>query len=283
MSQLILENEFIDITKICDISDNTHNLSPKNKTPSDGKRGVTKINKPSIEELNYTNFFKSNMTLTKYKIPELKAFAKKNNMHISGTKQVLIDRITMFFIYTKNAIIIQRRFKGWMVRLAFSLHGTALKNRALCVNDTDFVTMEPIKDIELSHFFSFTDAKQFTYGFDIESLVHSVHKLKQTYNPYTREKLDGMVIANIITFYKLSLLIYPTVKNTVSSTGSVSNRPSTTRRSSTHVRNVNTPAANYNITTEVIASRIRILELRRLPIEQRIQNLFMEIAVLTNF
>ena len=44
-----------------------------------------------------------------------------------------------------------------IVKLYNNSHGPGYKNIQLCVNETDFLTLEPLKDIPSSQFFSFKE------------------------------------------------------------------------------------------------------------------------------
>ena len=57
----------------------------------------------SINYINYNNL----ITLTKYKIPQLKKIAKENKLHVSGSKPQLIERIHNHFIRCKKAVFLQ--------------------------------------------------------------------------------------------------------------------------------------------------------------------------------
>jgi hypothetical protein len=78
--------------------------------------------------------------------------------------------------------------------------GPAYKDRLLCVNDTDFYSMEPVRDISPRQFISVKDNSGMVYGFDIMSLytyymsetkngnLSSTTDTPMT-NPYTRMPL----------------------------------------------------------------------------------------------
>jgi len=295
MTSITLENEFIELSNIYDFSSNIMYVkptSPKNKfcraDCSEPKLIKNKSNE-NILEINYTNYSKHGIILKTYKIPALKEAAKINKLHISGTKQILIDRLTLFFNSVKNAIIIQRFFRGMIVRLSFKLRGPALKNRSLCVNDTDFVTLEPIVDICNANFFSYTDNKQFTYGFDITSLIQSIQKQNQKYNPYNREKIDNSIIEDMKQLFNLSMLIYPDFKNENESNVFVHNRHTVSnnrihRRVATTTYGTAESLSNTSaISIHNSQQRNRLMEIRALTNEHRIQNLFMEIDRLGNY
>jgi len=86
--------------------------------------------------------------------------------------------------------------------------GPALKNRKLCTNSTDFITMEEINEIPSHQFFSYQDTDGIIYGFDIASLYHLIFKsnkcMKEIKNPYNRKLIPDIVIKNVKTILKLS-------------------------------------------------------------------------------
>ena len=80
-----------------------------------------------------------------------------------------------------------------------NLHGPGFKNRALCVNITDFCTMENIKDIIYSQFISFKDDNDYIYGFNILSLYNLFLKNNTAIeNPYTKTPLSNDILKNIL-------------------------------------------------------------------------------------
>ena len=298
MSQTnILENNFINAYDCSyntfDIKDTSKNIliqvdysvdKYNNEYIPDYKNSYTQI-KNDLPEINYINFSTNNITFTKYKIPALKSAVKTNNLPVSGTKKVLIDRLLVHFNRIKYTIIIQTHFRGWIVRQSFKLRGPAIKNRTICVNDTDFITMEPIIEIEHEYFFSYTDKNKFTYGFNIVSLVQMFNKQNQKCNPYNREKFDTPIINNIVTLYNLNRIIYPGFSNVNRAHITGQRQVHHIARANTRRRNVNIPVVlpNSNYTLESQTRFIRILELRQLSVDQRIQNLFMEIDQLGNY
>ena len=167
--------------------------------------------------LSYTDFFKENTNLKKYKIFELKSVAKTNKLRITGTKPFLILRITTHFDLMKKSTKIQSIVRGYFVRRSFQIRGVAFKNRSLCVNETDFYTLEPLQDIPFQEFFSFTDSNYFVYGFNIQSLITLYRKQRfQTeegiLNPYNRDIIDTTTKNRIFCLYNYVKIIFPNHK-----------------------------------------------------------------------
>ena len=80
------------------------------------KQEIKKYNKTQAENLlNYKDYFKKNLTLKAYKIPQLKMIAKHHGLRVTGTKPILIERIKDLFNKTKHVVKIQTVFRGWLV------------------------------------------------------------------------------------------------------------------------------------------------------------------------
>ena len=268
----------------------------------------TKKNKPQKEkagellEINYENYAKSGLILKKYKIPKLKEAAKKYRLRISGSKTVLIDRLCEYFKKSMLCIKIQRLFRGSIVRMSLLLRGIALLDRKLCTNDTDFVTMEPLNEIPNEQFYSYTDERDFTYGFNISSLIQMFKKKGKIENPYNREKIQKKIVDDIITIYKISFIIYQSFKdenediitsNTYRRYYSINrlqqesnNRDSEQENDYTTtpiVTNYNPRLVRYNLTENEILIYRQIQDLRTRTIPQRINELFVKMDHLGNY
>jgi len=153
--------------------------------------------------INYNDITKYN-----YNVNQLKTFAKHYKLKISGNKKELTTRIYSFLRLSFYIIKIQKVFKGFLRRRYNFLHGLAYKNRKLCTNHCDFVTMEPLDEINLDQFFSYKDVDGFIYGFDINSLYNMIYKHKETKNPYNRISIPEVVLKNIKTIVRFSKLLH---------------------------------------------------------------------------
>ena len=146
--------------------------------------------------LEWRDHFKDPTKITKYKITELKSLAKHYGIYVSGTKPILIRRITDYFTKNKLAVQLQAHTRRKLTQRDIRRRGAALRKRSLCVNDCDFYTLEPVSEITWSDFFSYTDDAGFVYGFDISSLI-SMIKTGNTMNPYTRKDLGETVLRDV--------------------------------------------------------------------------------------
>ena len=92
----------------------------------------------------------------------------------------------------------------FITRTLNKLKGPAFKKRD-CVNETDFLMFEKVKNIPNNQFFSFLDNDGFLYGFNICSvynLLYVENVGKKALNPYNRNEINKQVyedVKNIIT------------------------------------------------------------------------------------
>jgi tRNA U34 5-carboxymethylaminomethyl modifying enzyme MnmG/GidA len=125
----------------------------------DIKNTFVKIKKKPKSHVGISLFFNEYNTkkivLKKYKLNELKQIAKSNKLHISGTKKIIIERIQEYFNKCIKCVEIQKMYRGFIVRQSFKLRGEEYKNRELCINTSDFYSMEPLNDIPIEYLFTF--------------------------------------------------------------------------------------------------------------------------------
>jgi len=115
------------------------------------KRRLTKAERRAIniplDKITVSDYMNRRITLTSYKLTELKQLAKTYRIHITGTKPVIIARLDKYFRDSTMATRIQKKFRAYMVMRLIKLKGPGYKNRSVCNNDTDFITMEPLNEI----------------------------------------------------------------------------------------------------------------------------------------
>jgi len=271
---------------------------------TESKRKGKRAGRIPLDGLTLADYMKKKVDFTLYKLQELKPLAKQYKLHITGTKPVIIGRLEKYFRDSIMAIRIQARFRGFMVLKFVKLKGAGFINRSLCNNDTDFITMEPLREIPNSLFFSYSDAKSFTYGFNVSSIVQSLKNSATLNNPYNREKMEGQTLLNALSVYRVARILFPELKEEYESyhqAQSPNLRPTGTRTSNTRnsrtattrfaqqqqqQQNQYNPALNsiYINNNPAEQQRYRtIQESRNRPIEQRITALFMEMDRLGNY
>jgi hypothetical protein len=256
------------------------NIENINNESIEKKRIKNKIKKEKPNTtLSYNEYIKDENILKKYKIPELKSIAKHLRLFITGSKPVLIDRIKVHFEKSKKAIIIQKIFRGYIVKKSFQLRGDAFKNRSLCVNNTDFYTLEPLETIDFELFYSYKDTKDFHYGFNINSLIQLMkNKTKTLLNPYNRENFSKENITDIISLYNKIHLLFPKILEPEDDLTMI-------KKPNILYNNINT--TNIVINSENLDSlqeiQNRLQHIREKSIPVRINELCMEIDQLGNY
>ncbi len=171
-----------------------HSIKPQQKIPFD------ELKMPTIANFKEMNNFK-------YTVNQLKIIAKYLKIKLYGNKKELQQRIYSFLFITSKAIHIQRCIRGFITRKYIHMHGPAilLKDRSLCTNISDFITMEPVKDISFHQFFSYKDKDDFIYGFDISSLHNLIMKsTTDIKNPYNRNQLPVRLIKHLDIILRMS-------------------------------------------------------------------------------
>jgi hypothetical protein len=167
-----------------------------------------KISEDNISIPTINNY--DEMTRYNYNLSQLKMIAKNYKLKISGNKNQLLTRIYSFLYFSSYIIKIQKIFRGNVARKYKFLHGPAAINRKLCTNTDDFVTMEPVEEINYHQFISYKDEDGFIYGFDIISLHNLFLKSKDIEsirNPYNRNIIPESVIKTIKSIIKISRIL----------------------------------------------------------------------------
>jgi hypothetical protein len=145
-----------------------------------------------------------------YNLSQLKMIAKTYKLKISGNKNQLITRVYSYLYFSSFIIKIQKIFRGLIARKYKNLHGPASFNRKMCTNSGDFITMEPVEEINFHQFLSYKDNDGFIYGFDIISLHNLFLKSKDidsVQNPFNRSLIPESVIKTIRSLIRLSRIL----------------------------------------------------------------------------
>lgn len=276
-------------------------------------------NKIELPPITYENYNSKLIDIHKYKLPELKAACKEYRLKVTGNKPILKERIIELFNKTTSCICIQKYIRRKFVILWMKQKGPAIKKRNLCNNTTDFVTMEPIEDIPFIHLFTYKDHNNFIYGYDIASVVCSIFVHGKTKNPYTREKFSKRFTEKVNKLFNITCILYPTFKKENENTYYKLNKmlrnyqrsnssnslfrygaPRTPRRilldrarEDNHIRitldnyeyrpHFNPNAFHNDGNHELTTNWVRVNDLRRGSLNERIENLFIEIDLLGNY
>lgn len=184
-------------------------------------RDVKFVNSPkSRRKLTDDNFFIPSIgeaeTFAKYNynVAQLKVIARHYKLPVSGNKNHLYTVIYNFLELSSKVITIQKWVRGYFARKVVALRGPGLKERSVCNNQCDFLTLTEINEIPFDQFFSFKCEKGFIYGFDIVSLYQmftntiksSQRRPTSINNPYTRDSIGVDVFYTMKKIKKLSSL-----------------------------------------------------------------------------
>ena len=151
----------------------------------------------------------SEITRYNYNVTQLKSFAKHYKLKISGNKNELLSRIYSYLYFSSYIIKIQKVYRGILARKYKFLHGPASINRKLCTNSSDFVTMEPVEEINYHQFLSYRDDDGFIYGFDLLSIYNLIYKSNGSIkNPFNTKPISTKVVENIRTLLRLSRILH---------------------------------------------------------------------------
>ena len=85
------------------------------------------------------------------------------------------------------------------------------KIKKICTNDTDFITMENLDELNIDQFFSYKDVDGFIYGFDLASIFNLIYtknnSKKSCQNPYNRNNIPPDVFINIKILVKIGKIL----------------------------------------------------------------------------
>lgn len=165
------------------------------------------IEKAVNHEICFDDYKQNSLEIKNFKLVHLKDACRKFNLKVTGKKQILFDRITDYFLKIDCATKIQSITRMHYSKVYVFKRGPAVKNRTLCNNNTDFVTLEPLDEIPFEYFFSYQDENHFIYGFNIVSLIQTMKKVKNFENPYNRIAFDNNIKKQILQVYNCSYLL----------------------------------------------------------------------------
>jgi hypothetical protein len=169
--------------------------TPVKKRTRKPKAKSSEVEKPSPSVCNIDKTQSIN-----YTVAELKQFLKENKLILTGTKQILHDRLFNWLRMTKGIIKTQAAFRGYFVRSSLKLFDKYQSMIAECVNDQDFYSFEPLKDIDKYQLICVKEPDGLVYGFDIASIYQYQKKLDfgaELTNPYNRNKFEPSFFSDL--------------------------------------------------------------------------------------
>lgn len=252
--------------------------------------------KPANYKITFDDFKKEEYNIKNYKLSSLKEACKTHKLKISGNKNVLFERLNDLFLKTHACIKIQSLLRMYFSKIFVNSRGPGLKERELCNNNTDFVTLEPLKEIPIEQFFSYKDDNNFIYGFNLLSLMQNMKKTKSFENPYNRSVFNKKMKHNIIKLNNCSYILSSEYRKNgaffvynqkLKRTDTIRRRP----LNNDFINNLSS-VDNYqpffdrrliNMTEEMENQFNLLEEIRNLDVSQRIDRLFMEFDNLGNY
>jgi hypothetical protein len=200
-----------------------------------------------------------------YNVQQLKLIAKNYKLKITGNKSQLVQRIYSFLFLSNSIVKLQKVIRGFLQRKYINYHGPAFKNRSLCTNAFDFLSMDKISEIPSEQFFSFKDDDGFIYGFDLLSLYNLIYKCNGAIkNPFNTKPISSKVIEDLRTLLRLSRLFKIDICTEISDvTKEVSDKKSIEIRAVTLFQNIDALGNYSNSQWFLSLNRIQLIKFLR--------------------
>jgi hypothetical protein len=134
----------------------------------------------------------THFTPSTYTLLEMKTICRHYKLRVTGNKTELSEKIKRYLLEVTSVYKIQKIWRTFLYRKLAKAHGPARFKRQLCVNETDFCTMDDLAVLPFEKFFSFQDTDNIIYGFDVSSLhtllQYNAHN-PNNINPYNRRPI----------------------------------------------------------------------------------------------
>ena len=206
----------VDLTEEYDFNENIIVNAPKcemsmrkcSKKSKNGKVRPQKVSDdnffiPETSQYDFINIYNFN-------VKQLKDICKHYKQKQSGNKNEVKKRMYNYLKETHHALKIQTNARKYLYKKYLTVKGGKCFSRDKCINETDFITLQKLSDIEYYSFFSYT-SNDTCYGFHISSINTYLNDVNsKNCNPYDRKKISNRVRQNIKSFINLSKIFnYP--------------------------------------------------------------------------
>jgi SAP domain-containing new25 len=143
-----------------------------------------------------------------YSLADLKEICNELHIKKTGNKSELTMRIYEYLLSCNRSRKIQKVYRGHLIRRYIKSGGEAIMRRDKCVNESDFFSLEPIREIEQEQFISYSGDNNIVYGFNIASILHLlINNYPNIQNPYTRSDIPNEMFAQLKERIRLSRLV----------------------------------------------------------------------------
>ena len=153
-----------------------------------------KISDEDFQIIKYEEY--ENIKYINYTVNQLKKIAKYYKLKSSGNKASLRESLYYHLKGSLPAILIQKIWRKYLIKSYIECKGPACLKRSICVNSSDFYSLEDIKTIQIEQFISYQDNDNFIYGFDLQSINELLKQNNKQENPYNRNKIPLFVKYN---------------------------------------------------------------------------------------
>lgn len=163
----------------------------------------------SLSRINASLDYYKILNYTKNKTTETSQFLQA--IYNIANLNIFFDILLKANKFLPQVIKLQRYIRKSLQLLKKNTHGPAFNNRQLCVNDSDFFTLDELKDIPNDDFFSFSDEKKFIYGFNIDSIIQLILKSDENYFEQFSRKIKHRHTTNSkpkLCYYQFIKLLY---------------------------------------------------------------------------
>jgi hypothetical protein len=158
-----------------------------------------------------------------YNVKFLKEICRHYKQKVSGNKHELIVRLYYHLQMSSFLVKIQKVWKKYVLKLYNELRGPGRFKRNICVNETDFFTMENIASVPYSDIYTYRDDTGQVYAFEITSLFNLFKKGgSHTTNPYNRDPFPTHVRNDVQRILKISKMLGEDIDVTIEEAETIS-------------------------------------------------------------
>ena len=170
------------------------------------KKKRKKVPNSEFEIPSYSEY--ENILIHNYNLSQLKSICRFYKQKIGGNKKELMKRIYNYLKYSMYSVKIQSLLRGNLVRKLCKLKNIKSLNNA--INDTDFLTLDSIKNLKFEELYCYTDKDKNNYVFSIKSLYNyyiNMPKNSVIKNPYNRKPIKIKLRKKLKKIRKISRIL----------------------------------------------------------------------------